>query len=303
MGKNELKIIGKSKVIKEFKRILLRASLSEECVMFMGETGVGKDLSAKVLHNNSLRKDFPLIKINCCNLNENLFESELFGYKKGAFTGAYSEKIGLLEAANKGTFFFDEIGELPIHLQAKLLNVIEENKARRIGAVKDTKLNIRFIYATNRDLNHLRKRKLFRDDLFFRINVLPLIIPPLRERKEDIPLLAYFFLHKLNLKKNITLTEKALEKMQNHSFPGNVRELENVVKRAIFFAKNQIISENEIHFFPLPLNSNNQKKVSQYSPEKIITALLENNGNKTKAANELGISRVHFYRILKTLIK
>ena len=297
----DIKIIGKSLPIKKLRKFINKSSNSNENVLILGATGVGKELAAINIHLHSHRKDNPFKKINCANLNENLLESELFGHKKGAFTGAVDNKTGLIEEANYGTFFFDEIGDIPPFLQAKLLSVIEDKKIRRLGENKYKKINVRFIFATNRNLRALIDKKKFRKDLYYRINELSYYISPLKDRKEDIPLLVKSILKK-NKADKIIIKKEALCKLQQYSYPGNVRELESIIKSTVVYCKNNIITEKDIQFPQKPNNTKKTKKrKSLYSINRIITVLVRNQGNKTKAARELGISRVQLYRILNNI--
>lgn len=292
-------IIGKSPAIKNLIAFIKKAAISDSNVLILGETGVGKELAAKAIHCESNRKDKPFIKINCGNLNENLVESELYGHRKGAFTGAFIDRPGLIEAASGGTFFFDEIGDISLSLQAKLLSVIEDKEIRRVGENIFRKIDTRFIFATNKDLFNLVTKGKFRQDLFYRINILTIYIPPLRERKEDIPLLIESILEREKSKNSvdITITNDALDKICEYSFPGNVRELENILKRAYELSAHNTIKEENIIFQMMPKMTTRIKK-SKYKMNQIVDTIIEYDGNKTKAAKELGISRVHLYRLL-----
>src|SRR5438552_916952 len=212
--------------------------LSEVAVLITGESGTGKELVAKALHEHSSRKTGPFIKINCAAIPKNLMESELFGYEKGAFTGATSSKPGRFELADGGTLFLDEIGEIPVEMQVKLLRAIQESEFERVGGIRTIKVDVRLITATNRDLEREIQAGNFREDLFYRLNVVPLGIPPLRERSEDIPLLVEHIISKFNerLKKTVRgLSTDALRLLATHAWPGNIRELENVLERTILF--------------------------------------------------------------------
>jgi transcriptional regulator with PAS, ATPase and Fis domain len=297
----DIRIIGKSPHIKDLLDFIKISSRSDDNILILGATGVGKELAAINIHHNSHRKDQPFIKINCANLNENLLESELFGHKKGAFTGAVTDKTGLIEAANLGTFFFDEIGDTPPFIQAKLLSVIEEKKIRRLGENKYKRIDMRFIFATNKNLDILTKRGKFREDLYYRIREMSFCIPPLKERKEDIPLLVKSILNK-NKTDKIIIEPEALLKLQQYSYPGNVRELESIIKSAVAYCKNNIITEKDIRFTQkLNIRKKTRKRKVPYSINRIINVLVKNQGNKTRAASELGISRVHLYRILNSM--
>jgi len=292
----EPKLIGKSQLIRELCQFIEKAASSEETVLLLGETGVGKEVSARMIHHQSVRKEKPFIKINCANLTENLIESELFGHKKGAYTGAFFDKSGLIEEADGGFFFFDEIGDISPSLQAKLLSVIEDHEIRRLGETRTRKINVRFILATNQDLCKQVKNGKFREDLYYRISILEFQIPPLRERKEDIPLLIDYCLER-ERETDFEITPDALEKILSHSFSGNIRELENILKRAVVLSNDSTIEAKDITF----ANNENVSKYnlkSRHSSQKIKDVLEKHEGNKTKAAQELGISRTHFYRIL-----
>jgi transcriptional regulator with PAS, ATPase and Fis domain len=293
-------LIGKSTVIQGTKNFILKASQVEYPILLTGETGVGKTLIAKCIHKLSNRKQNLFIHQNCSNLSETLFESELFGYEKGAFTGALGKKAGRIEHAAGGILFMDEIGDLSLQNQAKLLQLLEGGSFYRVGGILPIKVDIRIITATNKDLlKEIVKRK-FRSDLFYRISVLSYRIPPLRERMNDIPLLVKHILktESNNCKfKSWRISENARLKLKNYNFPGNIRELENVLKRACTFAQNSLIDDKDI-FFTWRESKREGKRASNYSKMEIINALVKNRGNKTKTASELGISRVHLYRIL-----
>ena len=268
-------------------------------LLILGETGVGKDLAARTIHLKSKRKSRTFIKINCANLNENLFESDLFGHKKGSYTGAIVDKPGLLEEANGGTAFLDEIADMTPYLQAKLLAVIEDREIRRLGENKTRKIDVRFIFATNKDLAKLLEKERFRKDLYYRICVLSFSIVPLRERKEDIPLIIEAILEEESLQNNrcLLIQKEAIVKLIEYSFPGNIRELENIIKRGIVYADDGMIKENDIKFFAEKRKSILVKR-SRFSTKEIVNKLIENAGNKTKTANDLGMSRRHLYRFI-----
>ena len=218
----------------------------------MGKTGVGKEVVAREIHKNSLRKNGPFIKVNCASIPESLFESEMFGYASGAFTGADNKgKPGLIELANKGTLLLDEIGELSLSSQSKLLRVLEENKVTRVGGTEPINIDVRIIAATNRDLKKEVEKGTFREDLFYRLNVIPIYVPPLRERKEDIPLLSKYFLDLYNSKynKTKTLSHKAFELLKWYSWPGNVRQLKNLIERLVLTCPYDIITDDYISGF------------------------------------------------------
>jgi transcriptional regulator with PAS, ATPase and Fis domain len=300
MGK-ETQIIGKSCAIKELFEFIKKAAKSDSNILILGETGVGKELAAKMIHSLSKRKENRFLKVNCANLNDNLLESELFGHKKGAYTGAVFDKLGLIEETNQGTFFFDEIADISFNIQAKLLSVIEDKEIRRIGENKARKIDVRFIFATNKNINNLVAGNKFRQDLFYRISVLTFYIPPLRERREDINLIVDKILdeEKAIINLDFKMTDEALNKLNRHSFPGNVRELENIMKRACELSEDSVIREENIYFQGI---NNPKEKIgrTRFKMGKIIDALIKHQGNKTEAARELGMSRTHLYRILKS---
>lgn len=233
-------IIGESQSILETKQLAQLVAKTESSVMILGESGTGKELFARAIHISSNRRDGPFVAVNCSAVPENLIESEFFGYEKGSFTGASnSGKQGLFELATGGSIFLDEIGDLPIHLQAKILRVIQERKLRRIGGDKEIAVDARIISATHHDLQDMVKQGTFREDLYYRLNVVPVHIRPLRERKEDIPVLTRFFIESISGKMgkgNIKLADSALDKLMNYSWPGNIRELQNIIERAVIFA-------------------------------------------------------------------
>lgn len=233
------KIIGQNKSLGKILKLIEHVAPSETTALILGETGTGKELIARAIHDLSNRQNHPLIKVNCAALPANLIESELFGHEKGAFTGAINRKIGRFELADQATIFLDEVGDLPLELQAKLLRVLQEGEFERIGGTKTLKVNVRVLAATNRNLDELRSKGKFRDDLFFRLNVFPIESPSLRDRKDDIPMLIRHFIKKFNIKigkKIEKITQKNLEIFQSYDWPGNIRELENVIERAMILS-------------------------------------------------------------------
>jgi DNA-binding NtrC family response regulator len=277
---------------------------SASSVLIFGETGTGKELIAKTLHCTSVRRDKPFIAVNCAAIPRELMESELFGSEKGAFTGAYSRRIGKVEEASGGTLFLDEIGELELALQAKLLRVLQENEIERLGSNKKIKVNFRLISSTNRDLKKAVESGNFREDLFYRINVIQLDLPPLREKAADIPLLVSAFVKEFCIreKKTLTVSDEVMEIFQNCNWPGNTRQLKNVIERAVVLAKGDMITLKELpEEFTLkgktetPLN----KTLKDLEIQAIKNALNECEGNKSKSAKMLGISRKAFYKRLK----
>lgn len=238
-------IIGESPAIKSILKEVELVAPSDTSVLILGETGTGKELIARAVHNLSNRQDRPLVKVNCAALPSTLIESELFGHEKGAFTGATNKRIGRFELADKGTIFLDEISELPLDLQSKLLRVLQEGELERVGGEDTIKVDVRVIAATNRDLKQAIKQNTFREDLYYRLNVIPIHLPPLRERKEDIPLLAMYFAKKYGKKigKDFqAIAASTLERLKNIELPGNIRELENIIERAVIFSKTPTLS-------------------------------------------------------------
>jgi PAS domain S-box-containing protein len=243
-------ILGQSEVLKTVLHQVEQVAPTETSVLILGETGTGKELIARALHNLSLRKERPLVKINCAALPGNLIESELFGHEKGSFTGATARRIGRFELADKGTIFLDEIGELPLELQSKLLRVLQEGEIERLGDSKTIKINVRVIAATHRDLKLMVEKGDFREDLFYRLSVFPLTLPPLRERKNDISLLVHYFVNKYasKMSKQIsTISQTIMDKLQKYPWPGNVRELENVIERAVILSPRNSLYIPELH--------------------------------------------------------
>lgn len=299
MAFDEIKIIGDSLAVERKLEFINKAAKSDKNVLIWGETGTGKDLTAKKLHELSDRKNKPFVAINCVNIPEVLFEAELFGYVRGAFTGAVKEKVGLLEIAKDGTIFLDEIGDLSLHLQAKILRIIEEKELRRIGDTIFRKIYARFIFATNKNLHEEVKTGNFRKDLYYRINVVRLYIPPLKERKEDIPLLVEYILERENngRRPKKEVSNQALKKLMAYDYPGNIRELENIIERACVFSERNILSEKDIIFdFDYWPSSNKKLRIT---PNQLRKTLERCKWNKTKAATEIGKSRRQFYRLLE----
>src|SRR4030081_2224419 len=237
-------IVGRGKQMQELQQVIAKVADAPSTVLIQGESGTGKELVATALHETSSRRDRPFIKINCAAIPRELVAAELFGYEKGAFTGAVQSKPGRFELADGGTLFLDEIGEIPVEMQVKLLRAIQESEFERVGGVKTTRVEVRLIAATSRDLTREIAAGRFREDLYYRLNVVPVHLPPLRERREDIPLLVAHFVQKYNarLKKNVErLEDDALAALSGYSWPGNIRELENVLERTILFAERPVI--------------------------------------------------------------
>jgi|SRR5450755_251778 two-component system NtrC family response regulator len=297
-------IIGKSSVIAETIVQARKVALTEATVLLLGETGTGKELFARAIHGASTRAVYPFVALNCSAFTRGLLESELFGHKAGAFTGAIKDKKGLIEMANEGTLFLDEIGELHIELQAKLLRVLETSEFIKVGDTKSTKINVRIIAATNRDIENDVTAGKFRKDLFYRLNTFTIDLPPLRERKQDIPILAEYFLHIFSLKTNQIIegmSKSFLEHLKTHDWKGNIRELKNVMERAVIMSTGpQLTIEN------LPLELQNKSYIKQLnnlnldlnSMEKIHIQRVLNltKGNKVETAKLLNIGLTTLYR-------
>ena len=286
----------------EMKKVLQLAhniAPSRASVLICGESGTGKELLAKFIHNRSPRAKNRFVAVNCAAVPENLLESELFGYEKGAFTGANTTKPGKFEIANNSTFLLDEITEMPILLQAKLLRVIQEGEVERLGAKQPMKINVRLIATTNRNLAEMVQRGEFRADLYYRLNVIPLVIPPLKNRKRDIEILARFFLGVsgiVNNKENKSLQAESIQKLLSWNWPGNVRELENVIERSVLLSTSNLIGPEEIHINGF---EQLQQKTFDFTPgmtlaeveKQLILKTLEHTGyNRTRAAQILDIS-------------
>jgi transcriptional regulator with PAS, ATPase and Fis domain len=304
-------IIGNSAIMKDLKNKLLCISESNSSVLLTGESGTGKELFAQAIHSHSLRSSGPFIKINCAAIPENLLESELFGYVEGAFTGARKGgKMGKFELANQGTIFMDEIGDMPLSMQAKLLRVLQEKEIERLGAEKTISVDVRIISATNKDLCDLVREGAFREDLYYRINVINFHIPPLRDRKEDIPELVNYAIKELNKNMNrsiLKISEEALQLLINYDWPGNIRELKNVLESAMNFCRSHIIDQNALPYF-LHLNGSNNKKtdkidlqgkIDEVEKQQLIAVLNQCQGCRKDAAAILRISKSTLYRLMK----
>ena len=298
-------IIGQSKVMRKLYNLLEQIKHSHNTILIQGENGTGKELIAKSIHENSERKNQAFVVQNCSALNDNLLESELFGHVKGAFTGAYKDKPGLFEIAHRGTFFLDEVGDTSPAMQVKLLRVIQEGTFFPVGGVEQKKVDVRIIAATNRHLKQMVEQGKFREDLYYRLNVINIQVPPLRERKEDIPLLAEFFINQTSTQTKI-FTKKATDRLVQYPWPGNVRELQNESERlAIFSSKNTYIKEELLSEKIKNVEDNKQlieslnypsgkimkKAIAGLESQLIARCLREEGWNKTKVAKKLGISR------------
>jgi PAS domain S-box-containing protein len=302
-------IIGKSPELIDCLRLSVQVAKSDATVMLRGETGVGKELFARAIHNTSNRHSFPFIAVNCAAIPDNLIESELFGYASGAFTGARtSGKMGKIEMANKGTLFLDEIGDLSLNTQVKLLRFVQERYIEKVGGNEQIPIDVRIITATNRNLEQMLERGDFRTDLYYRLNVIPIHIPPLRERPGDITLLSHHFLDYYGKKygRNLTFSREAIESLQGHPLPGNVRELKNIIEHAVILCPDDTIrlqqlnlgvvcQQEKLDHASLDLNqaiAKTEKTIIQRALEKAVN-------NKSKAIKYLGISRGAFYSKIK----
>ena len=312
-------LVGDSPAMKAIYEMVAKVADSPSTVLITGESGTGKELIAKALHRGSSRRDKPLIKVNCAAIPKDLVESELFGYEKGAFTGAVGSKPGRFELADGGTLFLDEIGEVPVEMQVKLLRALQESEFERVGGIKTLRVDVRLIAATNRDLKALIAEGRFREDLYYRLAVVPIALPPLRERREDIPLLVRHFIQKYDerLGKRVEgMEEEALQLLMSYSWPGNIRELENLMERSVLFADGPLIQANALPDSlrekgpqpPVPIaamgplgaiaapSGASMKEIVRHAQaelekELITRALEETGGNVTRAAKRLQISR------------
>jgi DNA-binding NtrC family response regulator len=302
--------VGESSTLRSVLEIIAKVAETDSTVLIEGESGVGKELAARAIYRNSLRKDQPFIVVDCTSLQETLLQSELFGHERGAFTGAISRKHGLFEVADGGTLFLDEIGEIPLALQASVLRVLDTGSFRRVGGVRDIQVDVRVICATNRDLHQMARDGRFRQDLYYRINVVSFTMPPLRERREDIPGLARYFAENSPVAKRRTarFSREGMALLQSYSWPGNVRELQNVVERALILAAGE-----ELTIDDLPGNlRHGRSTVTEDLTNRLptlaelergyITRLLEEfNGHRARVAEVLGISERTLYRKIKEL--
>lgn len=308
-------IVGKSAAMREVFEMIETVSKSDANILITGESGTGKELIARSIHAHSGRKTKAFVPVNCGAFPENLFEAELFGYEKGAFTGASHRKIGLIEYADAGTFFLDEVCELPLNLQTKLLRTLQDQKLRRVGGNELIQVNVRLISATNRNVEHALHDETLRKDFYYRLNVINIQIPPLRARIEDIRLLAEHFLKKYlgSSAKEITgFSEDVIETLENYNWPGNVRELENIIERAVTLSRKDKITSSDLppHLSndEIPQNSyigNSLTEIKQLAVEEIekkylLTLLKKYKGNVTNVAKEAGLTRRHIYRLINT---
>ena len=310
-------IVGQNEKMRQIFQLIQDVAETDATVLIRGETGTGKELIARALHFNSARKNQPFVRVNCPAITETLLESELFGHEKGAFTGAIKKRIGRFEQADGGTIFLDEVGDLPLGLQSKLLRVLQEKEFERVGGNQTIKVDVRIISATNKDLEAEVRAGNFRQDLFYRLNVVPIYIPPLRERLDDIPLLATHFLEKYRDQFNKPITEITSEGMallMDYNWPGNVRQLENVIERAIILEKDTVLHREtlarclekqmeNVYAFPInarkPLRVLKEQLVENFEREYIVTLLKEFKGNISAAARAADIHYKNFYEKMK----
>ena len=300
-------IVSASSQMENVLNLCARVASGASSVLIMGETGVGKELIARAIHFASSRKDKPFVAVNCSALNEHLLESELFGHEKGAFTGAVNAHAGRFEIAHGGTLFFDEIGDMPLGVQVKLLRALQERVVERVGSAQIINIDVRVITATHRNLEKLIEESRFRRDLFYRLNVVPIQIPPLRERREDILVLAESFLSKYSKENHREVkgfNTNAIELLLRYDYPGNVRELENAIERAVLLTRSEYIEPKDLpdtiqktidgNFFndsiTLPVNGNMSEMVERLEKQMLFNALEKYNGNQSRSAKELGIS-------------
>ncbi|MCX7834374.1 MAG: sigma-54 dependent transcriptional regulator [Ignavibacteria bacterium] len=311
-------LIAFSKKMQEVINLAGRVAQSKATILIRGESGSGKEVLAKAIHYASQRKEQPFIAVNCAALNENLLESEMFGHEKGAFTGADRQKLGRFELADKGTLFLDEVGDIPLHTQVKLLRVLQEGQFERVGGTQTINTDVRIISATNKNIEELIKEGKFREDLYYRLNVITIHIPPLRERKEDIiPLIEYFLkkYSKETNKEKVEFSREAMDLLLKYNYPGNVRELENIIHHSLVISRGNLITTDDL---PTNVRQSTEIKTEYYDDENlsftervenfekklVLEALKETGGNQSKAARKLGISERNLrYRLEKWGIK
>jgi DNA-binding NtrC family response regulator len=293
-------IIGQSKSMKKVEELVGKVGPTDSTVLVYGESGTGKELVARAIHRHSNRRDKPFVAVDCGSLVENLFESELFGHVKGSFTSATATKYGRFELANGGTLFFDEIGNISVNIQTKLLRVLQEREVTKVGSSQIIQVDVRIVAATNKDLQKAVKAGTFREDLFYRLSVVPITLPALRERRDDIPLLADYFLKKYNKKrkKNIrAISDRAMKALVEYNWPGNVRELENAIERAVVLAENNVVKPSDLLYYGLSVevsqepDSGEPRRLVDVEKEHIAKALKMFKGHRGKTAEWLGIDR------------
>jgi len=308
-------IIYESEPIADILQLVQRVAIGDTSILITGESGTGKELIARAIHNLSPRKMNPFVPVNCGALPENLFESELFGHEKGAFTGAQRTKPGLIEFANSGTFFFDEIGDLGLPLQVKLLRMLEDHKIRRIGSVEEISIDVRILAATNKSLENLVEQKLFREDLYYRLTTMKIEIPPLRERPEDIYPIANHLLNSIcrdASSARCVFSQEAREQLDTYAWPGNVRELQNIIQRAYLLRNGDVIQADDLlisttrnksclsdKYLHLPYKSAKDKMIQEFEITYLKHHLQQNNGNISKTAASCGLDRRTIHRLIK----
>jgi transcriptional regulator with GAF, ATPase, and Fis domain len=308
-GENEF-IIGNNPKMKEISELIAKVAPTPTTVLIRGESGTGKELVARAIHRHSALSSQPLVTLNCTALSPTLLESELFGYKRGAFTGAYADRKGLFEKADGGTMFLDEVGDMSLETQAKLLRTLQTGEIRAVGDMRTKKVSVRIIGATNQDLEKVIREGAFREDLYYRINTFTITLPPLRERIEDIPFLAEFFLQRARAKVNKkvdAISPQALILLRNYSWPGNLRELENIIERAVVLASSSVIEaehlplhvQDVLAFKPqLGFKPIKSQALQRFERQALASYLVEANGNISRAAMLAKISRRTFHRLM-----
>jgi DNA-binding NtrC family response regulator len=311
VGRRYRIVFGKSANMNRAVEMAKKAAQSSSTVLLLGESGTGKEIFARAIHNWSERRDKPFVAINCVGLARELLESELFGHEKGAFTGANELKKGKIELAHAGTVFLDEIGDISAEIQTKLLRFLQEREFERVGGTKTVGVDVRIIAATNRDLDAAVKQGRFREDLFYRLNVIPISLPPLRERKEDIAPLASYFLHRFasETKKSFTeITPEAQQQLLAYDWPGNVRELANLIERAVVLGQGPKLTPADLPSIasaPKPMTAKDvfsyREAIDGYRREVILKALAQTQGNRAAAARVLGLQRTYLSRLIKSL--
>jgi two-component system, NtrC family, response regulator AtoC len=304
-------VVGKSPKMNEAVETAKKAATSKATVLLLGESGTGKEIFARAIHNWSERSTQPFVAINCVGLSKELLESELFGHEKGSFTGADQLKKGKIELANGGTVFLDEVGDVSQELQTKLLRFLQEREFDRVGGVRPIHVDVRIVAATNRDLDAAVRENRFREDLYHRLNVVPIILPPLRERREDVPALAHHFLQRFakEVKKNLSrINEEALGKLYAYDWPGNVRELANVIERAVVLGQGAEIAPHDLPARIVAAQSESKSDgisyrdaMDAYRRQLVVRALAQTQGNRAAAARMLGLHEKYFLRLLKSL--
>jgi two-component system NtrC family response regulator len=300
------RLIGRSEKFRDILKLVGRLAATETTVLIAGETGTGKEVVAQSIHQNSSRSSGPFVAVNCAAIPENLLESELFGHVRGAFTGASQDRKGSFQLAQGGTLFLDEIGDMNMTLQAKILRAVQEREVTPVGATKPVRVDCRIIAATHQNLRAMVERHEFREDLFYRLNVVQIDLPPLRDRKSDIEDLCQFFLSNAEIP-GLSLSEAALEKLKRHTWPGNIRELKNVIDRATVIVRGRVITEDEVRLIDLasPLKQLEasdldwHQAIARLERELLVTALQSAKGNRSEAARRLGIQRQLLYAKMK----